>query len=208
MRRFLEKPKPEEITTNTINAGVYVLETRVLDLIPPAAVHSIERAFFPALLARGDLVLGPVHRGYWIDIGTPEKYRQVHRDILSGAFPVSLDGEKRAGGYVHRSASVDPGAALKGPFFVGPGCRVEAGAHVGPGAVLVDEGPPGRGGGSRGLRPLDGLHRRSGGPRVRGSSRPGSDGRQERAREGSGARRGHDRHRLLPDRVVMNGERR
>jgi NDP-sugar pyrophosphorylase family protein len=138
VRRFLEKPKPEEITTNTINAGVYVLETGVLDLIPPAQVHSIERGFFPALLARGDLVLGPVHRGYWIDIGTPEKYRQVHRDILSGGFLVSLDGEKRAGGHVHPSAIVDPAAELEGPFYIGPGCRVMAGARVGPGTVLVD----------------------------------------------------------------------
>jgi mannose-1-phosphate guanylyltransferase len=138
VRRFLEKPKPEEITTNNINAGVYVLETRVLELIPPAAVHSIERAFFPALLARGDLVLGPVHRGYWIDIGTPEKYRQVHRDILSGAFHVSLNGVKRAGGWVHNSAEIDEKAELTAPFYVGPRCRVEAGAGLGPGAVLVE----------------------------------------------------------------------
>jgi mannose-1-phosphate guanylyltransferase len=136
--RFREKPKPEEITTNTINAGVYVLETRVLELIPPGVVHSIERAFFPALLARGDLVLGPVHRGYWIDIGTPEKYRQVHRDILTGAFLVSLDGEKRAGGHVHPTAQVDDKADLAGPFYIGPRCEVDAEARVGPGAVLVE----------------------------------------------------------------------
>ena len=56
---------------------------------------SIERVFFPALLDRGDKVLGPVHRGYWIDIGTPEKYLQVHRDILNRRFPVPLDGAAR-----------------------------------------------------------------------------------------------------------------
>ncbi len=138
VRRFLEKPKPEEITTDTINAGVYVLETRVLELIPPGVTHSIERGFFPALLARGDLVLGPVHRRYWIDIGTPEKYLEVHRDILSGRFPVSLEGQARAGGWVHDSARVEDGAALAGPFYVGPGCQVERGARIGPGAVLVD----------------------------------------------------------------------
>src|SRR6266496_3029384 len=52
--RFLEKPDPSQITTDTINAGVYVLETRVLELVPPRVNHSIERAFFPALLARWD----------------------------------------------------------------------------------------------------------------------------------------------------------
>jgi len=135
--RFLEKPRPEEITTNTINAGIYVLETRVLDLMPAGVNHSIERGFFPALLARGDRVLGPVHRGYWIDIGTPEKYLQVHRDILSRRFPVPLDGEPRGEGFVHPAGRVSPEAILDGHFYVGPGCEVEAGARLGPDAVLV-----------------------------------------------------------------------
>ncbi len=137
--RFLEKPKPHEITTDTINAGIYVLETRVLDLIPPGVNHSIERGFFPALLARGDLVLGPVHRGYWIDIGTPEKYLQVHRDILRGRFPVALEADAVRGGFVAAGARVAPEAELVGPFFVGPGCDVEAGARLGPDAVLVSD---------------------------------------------------------------------
>jgi mannose-1-phosphate guanylyltransferase len=137
VRRFLEKPRPEQITTDTINAGIYVLETRVLDLMPEGVNYSIERGFFPALLARGDRVLGPVHRGYWIDIGTPEKYLQVHRDILNRRFPVPLDGERRADGVVHPSARVSPEALLDGHFYVGPGCEVEAGARLGPDAVLV-----------------------------------------------------------------------
>lgn len=137
VRRFLEKPDPAQITTDTINAGIYILETRVLELMPPRVNHSIERAFFPALLARGDLVLGPVHRGYWIDIGTHEKYRQVHRDILSGRFPVRLDGAPREGGVVHPGARLDSGARLLAPFYIGPGCDVSAGAEIGPGTVLV-----------------------------------------------------------------------
>jgi mannose-1-phosphate guanylyltransferase len=135
--RFLEKPRPEQITTNQINAGIYVLESPVLALMAPGVNVSIERFFFPALLDRGDKVLGPVHRGYWIDIGTPEKYLQVHRDILNRRFPVPLDGEPRAEGFVHRDARVDDGALLDGHFYVGPGCVVAAGARLGPDAVLV-----------------------------------------------------------------------
>jgi len=138
VRRFVEKPRPEEIRTNTINAGVYVLETRVLELMPPGVKHSIEREFFPALLARGDRVLGPVHDGYWIDIGTPEKYLQVHRDILSGRFPVRLDADARAGGWVHPTAAIASGAVLEAPFYVGPGARLDPEAHVGPHAALLD----------------------------------------------------------------------
>jgi len=137
VQRFLEKPRPEEITTNNINAGVYVLETPVLELIPAGVNHSIERAFFPALLARGDLVLGPLHSGYWIDIGTPEKYRDVHRDVLAGRFPVSLNGRAQRGGWIHEGARVAEGAVLRGPLYVGPGCEIEEGAAIGPDSVLV-----------------------------------------------------------------------
>ena len=137
--RFLEKPDPAQITTDTINAGIYVLETRVLELIPPGVNHSIERGFYPALLGRGDRVMGFVHRGYWIDIGTPEKYLQVHRDILGGDFAVALQGQERDGGKVDATARVDKGARLRAPFYIGPGCIVDAGAEVGPGASLVAE---------------------------------------------------------------------
>ena len=137
IRRFLEKPDPAQITTDTINAGIYVLEKETLSLMPPGVNHSIERGFFPALLARGDRVLGPVHRGYWIDIGTPAKYLQVHRDVLHGRFPVALEAEAARGGFVAAGARVSAQAELEGPFFVGPGCEVDAGARLGPDAVLV-----------------------------------------------------------------------
>jgi NDP-sugar pyrophosphorylase family protein len=135
--RFLEKPDPSQITTDTINAGVYVLETPVLELIPPNVNHSIERGFFPALLQRGDLVRGHVHRGYWIDIGTPEKYLQVHRDILGRRFSVDLDGRELDGGWIHPTSAVAAGARLVPPFFVGPGCAIGTGAEVGPHATLT-----------------------------------------------------------------------
>jgi mannose-1-phosphate guanylyltransferase len=139
VRRFLEKPEPNQITTDTINAGIYILETRVLDLIPPAQNHSIERGFFPALLSRGDLVRAHVHHGYWIDIGTPEKYRQVQTDILHGRFPVALLGQRHPEGWVHPDARVSPTARLLGPVYIGPRVVVEALAAVGPDTVLVSD---------------------------------------------------------------------
>jgi NDP-sugar pyrophosphorylase family protein len=137
VRRFVEKPEPSQITTDTINAGIYVLRTEALGLMPPATPLSIERRFFPELLARGDHVLGVVHRGYWIDIGTPEKYLQVHQDILEGRFRVRLEAPARDGGFVDAGADIAPGAQLRAPFYVGPGCRIAKDARVGPGATLT-----------------------------------------------------------------------
>jgi NDP-sugar pyrophosphorylase family protein len=139
VRRFVEKPPASEVTSNNINAGIYVLEKEVIERMPPGVPYSIERSFFPGLLASGDLVRAHVHRGYWIDIGTPQKYLQAQRDILNGHFPVSLDAPRRAGGWVHPEAEVQPGAELLAPFYIGPRCRVAASAVVGPDAVLVEE---------------------------------------------------------------------
>jgi NDP-sugar pyrophosphorylase family protein len=143
VRRFLEKPSDDEITCNTINAGIYVLEPEVLRYIPPETNYSFERGLFPALLRDGIPFYGYVHRGYWIDIGTPEKYLQVHEDILRGDF--KLDGFPPGGVFVHPQATVDPEADVSGPAFIGAGTVVKARAHVRPFAVIskncwVEEG--------------------------------------------------------------------
>ena len=95
--RFLEKPKPEEITTNHINAGIYVLEPDTFDRIPSDVAWSVERSYFPSLIERGETFVAYVYNGYWIDIGTPEKYTQVHRDIMDGRYNAGPFRELGAG---------------------------------------------------------------------------------------------------------------
>ena len=80
---FLEKPG-EWQGTALINAGVYVLEPEVMEMIPRGRLFSIERGVFPKLAAAGSLY-GYVDHGYWRDIGTPDSYLQAHFDILERA---------------------------------------------------------------------------------------------------------------------------
>ena len=132
---FLEKPGEWEGTA-LINAGVYVLEPEVLEMIPRGRLFSIERGVFPRLAQAGSLY-GHAEHGYWRDIGTPESYLQAHFDILERAVQTAvaeLLGEHFS--YVAPSAQVDPGARLVPPVYVGEGVRVEAGARVGPLAVV------------------------------------------------------------------------
>jgi mannose-1-phosphate guanylyltransferase len=72
--RFLEKPGEDQITCNTINAGIYVLEPETFDRIPKDTAWSIERSFFPSLIERGETFVAYVDDGYWIDIGTPVEW--------------------------------------------------------------------------------------------------------------------------------------
>ena len=53
---------------------------------PKDVSYSIERAYFPSLIERGESFHAYIDCGYWIDIGTPEKYVQVHRDMFDGRF--------------------------------------------------------------------------------------------------------------------------
>jgi mannose-1-phosphate guanylyltransferase len=133
---FLEKPRPEEIDTDLINAGFYVLEPEVLDLVPDGRAVSIEREVFPRLAEDGT-VYGVALPGYWLDVGTPESYLQAHRDVLERSFPTEVGDELGSDfTFVHPSADVDAGARLVPPVYVGPGAVVGAGVRVGSLAVL------------------------------------------------------------------------
>jgi len=132
VREFVEKPPPDEINTNLINAGVYVIEKEVLELIPDGRPVSIEREIFPILSARGVLYALPLP-GYWLDVGTPETYLQAHLDLI----PDEL--------HVDPTAVVAPTAQLRGPCVVEAGCIVEAAADVGPGVYLGAGSRVGRG---------------------------------------------------------------
>ena len=134
--RFLEKPKPEEITCDTINAGIYVLEPDTLDRIPKDTNWSIERSYFPSLVERKETFVAYVYRGYWIDIGTPEKYVAVHRDIMDRRFEAAPFAGSDSNVVVAESARVDSGAELVGPCFVDEGAVVKAGARIGPHTVV------------------------------------------------------------------------
>ena len=133
---FLEKPRPEEIDTDLINAGLYVLEPDVLDLVPPDRSVSIEREVFPRLAEQGS-VFGIALPGYWLDVGTPESYLQAHRDVLERIFQTAV-GDALGTDFtlVDPAADVHPRAKLVPPVYVGPGAVVEEGARLGSLAVL------------------------------------------------------------------------
>jgi mannose-1-phosphate guanylyltransferase len=131
VREFLEKPRPEEIDTNLINAGLYVLEPEVLDLVPEGHAMSIEREVFPRLCSDGAL-FGLALPGYWLDVGTPDTYLQAHRDVLERTLRTEV-GDALGAGFtlVDPTADVHPEARLVPPVFVGAGAVIEADVRAG-----------------------------------------------------------------------------
>ena len=134
VKGFLEKPRPEEIDTNLISAGAYVLERSVLDMIAPDRNVSIEREIWPELVGHGLYGFAAEH-AYWMDIGTPDRYLRGSFDILEGRVKTALAeklGESRL--------SIDPTAVIDGtvvpPAIIGARTRIETDAFVDSMAVI------------------------------------------------------------------------
>lgn len=139
IRRFVEKPAPGTAPSTLVNAGTYVLEPEVLELIPPGRRVSIEREIFPQLAANGSLI-GVATDDYWIDTGRPETYLQANLDLLDGRRPGRrVEGVARDAAVAVDAVVVD--AVVGGGATVGAGARVERsvllpGASVGAGATV------------------------------------------------------------------------
>jgi mannose-1-phosphate guanylyltransferase len=131
VQRFLEKPRPEDITTNLVNAGTYIIEPDVFRYVPPNQFYMFERGLFPVVLQTGDGMYGFPSRAYWTDIGKPQTYIDVHHDILIGKVKYSFRGTQLADRvWLEGDADIHPGAQIVGPVVIGPGVRIERGARV------------------------------------------------------------------------------
>jgi len=129
IREFLEKPEPDQIDTDEISAGAYVLERRVLELIPEGREVSIEREVFPRLVGEG--LYGRRLDGYWMDIGTPERYLQASWDILERR--VETDAGARLderGLLVEKRSKIAKGAEVDPPSLIETRARIASGARV------------------------------------------------------------------------------
>jgi NDP-sugar pyrophosphorylase family protein len=130
---FVEKPPPGRAPTNWVNAGTYVLEPSVLQRIPSRLTVSIERETFPRMLDRPGRLFAFRSEGYWLDIGTPDKYLQAHADVLAGRLGVPPSPgatEREPGVWVQGPVSIAADAQIDAPVLLGSGVTVGAGARI------------------------------------------------------------------------------
>lgn len=133
---FAEKPAWENVFTDLVNTGIYVLSRKVLERIPAGKKFDFSGELFPSMLSSGKL-FGFEAEGYWCDIGNPEAYLRCSMDFLegrTGIFPE--EPEVRPGIWIAKTAKVDAGAKLVAPVMVCRGASVASGSVLGPGVVV------------------------------------------------------------------------
>ncbi len=140
---FTEKPAEDEVTGNTINAGIYILERSVLERISGEGAVSFERDIFPAMLQSGARFYAYLTHSYWQDVGSPQKYLDASIGIISGRMKLPSYPQRACppNHWEKKQVSIDSNSILDGGCIIKPGvviensvlgedCRVEEGAMI------------------------------------------------------------------------------
>jgi mannose-1-phosphate guanylyltransferase len=146
VRRFIEKPAWDAVTTNLINAGTYIVEPAAFKYVPPKLHFMFENGLFPVLLQVGEPVYGYASNAYWIDIGTPQRYQTVHHDLLRGRVDQPFPGQRIQDGlWIGQNCRIDPSAHIVGPVVLGNDCTIGPNVRIVGPTVMGDGCSVGRG---------------------------------------------------------------
>ena len=150
IRRFKEKPTPEEAFSNVINAGLYILEPEVMELVPEGEKYDFSKNLFPRLLEMGWPMYAQAINGVWFDVGSPQELIRAQNVLIERReelpFPMPKGAVCANGSFIDISADVHQTATVTGSVIskgaiVGENaalnhCVLMNGARVGDGAEL------------------------------------------------------------------------
>jgi mannose-1-phosphate guanylyltransferase/phosphomannomutase len=132
--RFLEKPSWGEMFSDTINTGIYILEPKTIQLIPPRTNFDFSQNLFPVMLQKNMNLLGKISKGYWRDVGNIDEYTYAQHDILEGNVDISGPGQliEKDGARIYLGENTDIANSVKfsGTVFLGDNCRIGEGAQI------------------------------------------------------------------------------
>lgn len=134
--RYMEKPSWNEVISNVVNTGIYIMDPSIFSYIPPKTYADFSRHIFP-LLENTNALFGYKAEGYWMDIGTFEQYRQAQFDLLTKKVNVTIPyTEVLPMVWMGEAVTIEKGTKIHGPSFIGDGVTIGAGAIVEPYSII------------------------------------------------------------------------
>ncbi len=129
--RFLEKPAWSEVFSDTVNTGIYVMEPEILDYIPDNLPYDFSKDLFQKLMKMEIPIYGYIAKGYWRDVGNPESYRNVYKDIFDGKIKLKIEGKKlkfnKGYVYVEEECSIPEDIQIEGTVVLGKNVKIDEG---------------------------------------------------------------------------------
>jgi len=138
VQRFLEKPAPEETASHLINAGILMIDPRVLRRIPPDTFFSFEQQLLPMMVREREQVYGMFQGGYWLDTGRPRAYLAANRHVLEGRVDWWPAGRHTDDGMWEGDGVKRDGVTVINPAALGDDVHLESGAKLFGRTVLGD----------------------------------------------------------------------
>ncbi len=126
INRFLEKPSWGEVFSDTINTGIYVIEPKVLKMIPFQEEYDFSKDLFPLMLEKRMNLYGYISKEYWRDVGNLNEYQEAHLDILAGKVGIDIKGEKYGTAVTGEQTVIKTSHEnLHEKVFIGNNCLIE-----------------------------------------------------------------------------------
>lgn len=129
-------PRVSEVESYTFT-GIHILEPSILDLIPPGVKSEINREIYPALMQKGGLIRGYVHKGLWCEMGTPRLYLEGNLALLAAGNDPSIQPLKKSEGVFLENLTLPASATAAAPYLIGKGtaigerCSMQGGVIIG-----------------------------------------------------------------------------
>ncbi len=141
IKRFIEKPKPDECFSNLASTGLYILEPEILDYIPENTPFDFGKDLFPLMLKKGKRIYGYKAEGFWVDVGKPEGYmkatewivNQIKRYISETA---EIEGKISGPVHIGENTVVKKGTKIQGPVIIENDCTIEADVQIQPCSIV------------------------------------------------------------------------
>lgn len=130
--RFLEKPSKEDVFSNQINAGIYVLEPEVLERVPDDQIYDFSKQVFPALIEDAAELYGRTIKGIWRDIGRPLDLLEASLDVVEREGTKQKIEKVRTRGniIIGKNTAIEKGVKIIGPAYIGDDVYISSGSII------------------------------------------------------------------------------
>lgn len=119
--------------------GIAILNRRIFDYLPPNDFYDIVDAYLELIKGEEKIFGYGYGDGYWLDMGTKEKYLQVHRDILVDKREVLPDfAIPSTPFFIGKGTEVSKTAKLSGFVSIGKNCVIGEDVNLEDCVVLDD----------------------------------------------------------------------
>ncbi len=128
---FIEKPQWENVVSNTVNTGIYIIEKHILDKIPTDTPFDFSKDLFPMLLKEDCKMYGYITEDYWCDLGNKDDYLNANIDLLQGkVFGNKYENVLEQGVILSENTKLIP------PVYIGKNTVITGDCKIGPNVII------------------------------------------------------------------------